>query len=80
MYGRTTTARPVVRATDTATVNLRRRMALAVTKRFGGAGQPIVKPRPLAVAPAAVAASVDRTGADNVLLALDQRVRETGEW
>ena len=85
MYGRTATARPAVRATDTATVNLRRRMALAVARRFGGVGQPVARPpapTPMAVAPAAVAAYVDSADADadSGLLALDQRVRETGEW
>ncbi|MGJ7582110.1 hypothetical protein ACSFA3_18150 [Variovorax sp. RHLX14] len=83
MYGRTANARSAARATDTATVNLRRRMALAVARRFGGAGQPVTQPTALASSSGLIAASVDsrqEQEPDNNLLALDQRVRETGEW
>ena len=81
MYGRTANARPAARATDTATVNLRRRMALAMARRFGSAGRPVAQPETLASSPTQIAASVEsRTEADNGLIALDQRVRETGEW
>ena len=81
MYGRTANARSAARATDTATVNLRRRMALAVARRFGGAGQPVAQPKVAVSSPNPIAASIDtRDEADNGLLALDQRVRQTGEW
>lgn len=81
MYGRTANVRSAARATDTATVNLRRRMALAVARRFGSAGQQVAQPEALASSPAQIAASVEsRNEADNGLIALDQRVRETGEW
>lgn len=81
MYGRTANARSAARATDTATVNLRRRMALAVARRFAGAGLPVAPPKVAMSAPSPIAASIDtRDEADNGLLALDQRVRETGEW
>ncbi len=75
MNGRTAaTARPSVRATDAATVSLRRRMALAVTRRFAGTGHAVV-------APMALPTAIDNPGApESDCLALDQRVRETGEW
>ena len=78
MYGRTATARSAARATDTATINLRRRMALAVARRFGSAGRPVTQP-PAPPQPIVVRAD-GRDDADNGILALDQRVRQTGEW
>lgn len=81
MYGRTANARPAARATDTATVNLRRRMALAMARRFGSAGQPVAPPTVVVSSPSLIGASIDaKDETDNGLLALDQRVRETGEW
>lgn len=81
MYGRTASARPAARATDTATVNLRRRMALAVARRFGGYCQPVTQLKAIAPTPDLIAASIkSKPEADDGLLALDQRVRETGEW
>lgn len=81
MYGRTATARPTVRATDTATVNLRRRMALAVARRFGGVDQPVARPPAPTPMASIFGSSIDRKeDTDNGVPALDQRVRETGEW
>ncbi len=74
MNGRTATARPPARATDAATVSLRRRMALAVSRRFGGASRTSAQP----VAPPAQKANA--ADPESGFLALDQRVRETGEW